>query len=156
MGKQPGITSAQSFIRRSPPAAGCCSGSLKNRRCIWPGIATMEDLIESVMGNIQDEYDQEEDEVLPLEEGGYSFDGGVQLELVERLLETDLEADEDTDTLGGLIANTLGRIPGDGENPSVTIAGVEFTVLLAEDRRIMRVQARRVPLPADEPVGEES
>ncbi len=120
------------------------------------GIATMEDLIESVMGNIQDEYDQEEDEVLPLEEGGYSFDGGVQLELVERLLETDLEADEDTDTLGGLIANTLGRIPGDGENPSVTIAGVEFTVLLAEDRRIMRVQARRVPLPADEPVEEES
>ena len=76
--------------------------------------------------------------------------------MVERLLETDLEADEDTDTLGGLIANTLGRIPGDGENPSVTIAGVEFTVLLAEDRRIMRVQARRVPLPADEPVGEES
>ena len=120
------------------------------------GIATMEDLIESVMGNIQDEYDQEEDEVLPLEEGGYSFDGGVQLELVERLLETDLETDEDTDTLGGLIANTLGRIPGDGENPSVTIAGVEFTVLLAEDRRIIRVQARRIPLPADEPVGEES
>ena len=120
------------------------------------GIASMEDLLESIVGNIQDEYDQEEDEVLPLEEGGYSFDGGVQLELVERLLETDLEADEDTDTLGGLIANTLGRIPGDGENPSVTIAGVEFTVLLAEDRRIMRVQARRVPLPADEPVGEES
>ena len=36
MEKQPGITSARSFIRRSPPAAGCCSGSLKSRRCIWP------------------------------------------------------------------------------------------------------------------------
>lgn len=109
------------------------------------GIATMEDLLESIVGNIQDEYDQEVDEVETLGENCWSFDGGVLIEKVEELLETDLDADEDTDTLGGLIANTLGRIPGDGEMPSVIIKNIEFTVLLVEERRIVRVKARKLP-----------
>lgn len=109
------------------------------------GIATMEDLLESIVGNIQDEYDQEVDEIEKLDENTYSFDGGVMIEKVEELFDIDLDADEDTDTLGGLIANTLGRIPSDGEMPAVVIKNIEFTVLLVEERRIVRVRAHRLP-----------
>lgn len=109
------------------------------------GIATMEDLLESIVGNIQDEYDQEVDEVEKIDESTYSFDGGVMIEKVEEIFDTDLDADEDTDTLGGLIANTLGRIPGDGEMPTVVIKNIEFTVLLVEERRIVRVRAHKLP-----------
>lgn len=109
------------------------------------GIATMEDLLESIVGNIQDEYDQEVEEIQKLDDNLYSFDGGVSIETVEEIFDADLGADEDTDTLGGLIANTLGRIPSDGEILSVVIAGVEFTVMVVEERRIIRVRARKLP-----------
>lgn len=107
------------------------------------GIATMEDLLESIVGNIQDEYDQETDEIEKLGDGLWSFDGGVPVERVEELLDVDLNADEDTDTLGGLITNTLGRIPENGEMPTLTVSGVEFTVLTVEERRIVRVKAKK-------------
>ncbi len=109
------------------------------------GIATMEDLIESIVGDIQDEYDSEEEEIARLEDGSVSFDGGVSIEKVEELFDIDLDADEDTDTLGGLVINLLGRIPEDGEQPSVTVDGVLFTVTKIEERRIVRILAQRVP-----------
>lgn len=109
------------------------------------GIATMEDLIESIVGDIQDEYDSEEEEIARLEDGSISFDGGVSIEKVEELFDIDLDADEDTDTLGGLVINLLGRIPEDGEQPSVTVDGVLFAVTKIEERRIVRILAQRVP-----------
>lgn len=109
------------------------------------GIATMEDLIESIVGDIQDEYDSEEEEIAQLEDGSYSFDGGVSIEKVEELFDIDLEADEDTDTLGGLVINLLGRIPEDDEQPSVTVDGILFTVTKIEERRIVRILAQRIP-----------
>ena len=57
----------------------------------------------------------------------------------------DLGADEDTDTLGGLVINLLGRIPEDGEHPSITVDGVLFTVTRIEERRIVRITAERIP-----------
>lgn len=109
------------------------------------GIATMEDLIESIVGDIQDEYDSEEEEIARLEDGSISFDGGVSIEKVEELFDIDLDAGEDTDTLGGLVINLLGRIPEDGEQPSVTVDGVLFAVTKIEERRIVRILAQRVP-----------
>lgn len=109
------------------------------------GIATMEDLLESIVGEIQDEYDSEEEEIARLEDGSYSFDGGIPIEKVEELLGVDLGADEDTDTLGGLVINLLGRIPEDGEHPSITVDGVLFTVTRIEERRIVRITAERIP-----------
>ena len=108
------------------------------------GIATMEDLLESIVGEIQDEYDSEEEETCRLENGNYSFDGGIPIEKVEELLDADLGADEDTDTLGGLVINLLGRIPEDGERPSVTVDGILFTVTKIEERRIVRIMAERI------------
>lgn len=109
------------------------------------GIATMEDLIESIVGDIQDEYDSEEEEIIELSDGTYSLDGAIQLKKLEELLDTDFEIDEDTDTLGGLITNTLGRIPSENEHPVVTVNDIEFTVAKAEERRILRVIARKIP-----------
>lgn len=109
------------------------------------GIVTMEDLLESIVGNIQDEYDQETDEIERMEDGSYSLDGGMLIDKVEELFNVDLDADEDTDTIGGLVVNTLGRIPGDGEEPSVIIKNIEFTVLLVSERRIVRIKARPLP-----------
>lgn len=108
------------------------------------GIVTMEDLLESIVGNIQDEYDKEDDEISKIDDNTYSLDGGILIDDVEHLFGLDLVENEDSDTLGGLIANTLGRIPSEDENPTVTIENVMFTVLLVEDRRIVRVKAHRM------------
>ena len=108
------------------------------------GIVTMEDLLESIVGNIQDEYDQEEDEITQIDENTYSIDGGVLIDEVERLFEIDLVENDDSDTLGGLIVNTLSRIPSEGETPTITIGLVVFTVLLVEERRIVRVKAHKL------------
>lgn len=107
------------------------------------GIVTMEDLLESIVGNIQDEYDEEDEEIKKIDDDTYSLDGGVLVDDVERLFSIDLVENEDSDTLGGLIANTLGRIPSENESPTVTIKNIIFTVTLVEDRRIVRVKAHR-------------
>ena len=107
------------------------------------GIATMEDLLESIVGEIQDEYDSEEEEILKNEDGSYSLDGSLSIEKTEELLETEL-SDEDNDTLGGFVMTLLGRIPEEDETPSVTVEGWQFTVTEMEDRRILRVLAQCV------------
>ncbi|WP_066452739.1 hemolysin family protein [Anaerotruncus rubiinfantis] len=110
------------------------------------GIVSMEDLLESIVGNIQDEYDDEEEEISKLSEGCYSIDGTVGIDEVERLFDTTLEEEEsEYDTIGGLLTEQLERIPAPDEHPSVTIGGVQFTVLLVEDRRIARIRAERIP-----------
>ncbi len=113
------------------------------------GIVTMEDLLESIVGNIQDEYDDEEEEVTRLSDDEFTFDGAVSLDEVERLLKIEVPDDVDYDTLGGLIIDLLGRIPTEEEHPTVTVDGVDFTVLKVEDRRVALVKAERRP-PAED------
>lgn len=110
------------------------------------GLLTMEDLVEAIVGNIQDEYDDEEDDIIKLDDTTFTFDGGVDLEDLSKTLGITFEETDDYDTVSGLIIHTLGRIPAPNEKICVTINGVEFTVLLVEDRRIARVKAVR-PLP---------
>lgn len=105
------------------------------------GVVTMEDLLESIVGNIQDEYDDEEEEVSRLEDGNYSLDGAVGISEVERLFGASLECDSDYDTIGGLLIEVLERIPAPDERPSIVISGIRFTVTAVEDRRIARVHA---------------
>lgn len=109
------------------------------------GIVTMEDLLESIVGNIQDEYDDEEEEISRVSDGVFTIDGSVDLEEVSRLLGIEIPEDAGYDTLGGLITDILGRIPGEEEHPSVTVGDVEFTVMQVEDRRIVRVRAEKIP-----------
>lgn len=105
------------------------------------GIVTMEDLLEAIVGNMQDEYDNEEEEFSKISDHIFNLDGSMAIEDVEKLLHIKVEDGEDYDTLSGLLTDLLDRIPSPDEHPTVQIENVEFTVLLVEDRRIAKVRA---------------
>ncbi|HHZ06752.1 MAG TPA: HlyC/CorC family transporter [Clostridiales bacterium] len=102
------------------------------------GLITLEDLIEAIVGNIQDEYDNEEDEVRKLSEKIYAVDGSTAVDEVSDLIGIELP-DEDSDTVAGLMLEHLGKIPKENERPTVVINGVKFTAARIEKRRIARV-----------------
>ena len=114
------------------------------------GIVSMEDLIESVMGNIQDEYDDEEAEYSRIDEDNFDLEGTMLLDDVAEILNIEFPDELDYDTLGGFITDMLGRIPEESEHPVVTYQNVEFTVIRTEEHRIEKVHAK-ILLPPEEP-----
>jgi CBS domain containing-hemolysin-like protein len=106
------------------------------------GLVTIEDILEEIVGEIQDEYDAEEETfVRMLEPNRYVLNARLDLYTLARLLETELP-EEDADTLGGLIYSELGHVPVVGE--SMEVAGWRFSVLSLEGRRIEEVRAEVV------------
>ena len=112
------------------------------------GLATIEDLVEEIVGEIQDEHDK----ILPpriteLPDGVLEADARVEVEELEQRLGLQLlepERREDADTLGGLLFTLLDRVPARGEvvrHP----AGLEFEVLDADPRRIKRLRILKAP-----------
>ncbi len=121
------------------------------------GIVTMEDLIESIVGNIQDEYDDEEEEITLISDNLYKIDGMFALDKIERIFNIRFSEDEDYDydTISGYITGYLGRIPSKDEHPVVTVDNVDFTVLNVEEHRITAVQALIKPVEnSDEDIDE--
>jgi CBS domain containing-hemolysin-like protein len=120
------------------------------------GVVTMEDLIEAVVGDIDDEHDEETPApVLPRPGGCYEAEARAPLEALETLLGADLapaDAEEDIDTLGGLVVALAGRVPQRGE-VIVHPRGYEFEVLDADPRRIRRLRIR--PLLKDKDAAQE-
>ena len=108
------------------------------------GIVTIEDLLEAIVGNIQDEYDDEEEEIEQVNETTFNLDGTSDIEEVEEILGIKLPEGE-YDTIGGLIMSELGRIPKEDEHPVIECAGFSFTVEEVDERRIERVLAVRLP-----------
>ena len=108
------------------------------------GLVSIEDIIEEIVGDIADEHD-EEAPALKRDEDGFVADARVELEDFKTETGVDLatsEADENVDSLGGLVASLVGRVPQRGEiiaHPS----GYEFEVLEADPRRIKRLRIRR-------------
>ena len=102
------------------------------------GIITLEDLIEDILGNIQDEYDNEEDEIRRLDDGKFTVDGSTSIEDVEELTGVEL-SDDDSETIAGFILSNLGRIPSPDEQPSFEVQGLRFTALRTDERRIIEV-----------------
>ena len=107
------------------------------------GIITLEDLIEDILGNIQDEYDNEEDEIRRISDGKFTVDGSTSIEDVEELIGTEL-SDDDSETIAGFILSNLGRIPAAGEHPSVETEGLRFTAAQTDGRRITEVLIERL------------
>ena len=105
------------------------------------GILTIEDLLEEIVGEIQDEYDDESKLVHQREDGSYILDAQLQLEDLSELLGLAFE-EEDVDTLGGFIANKLGHIPAPQEK--VLLPGLRFTVLSVARNRVSRVLVERI------------
>ena len=110
----------------------------------------MEDLLEAIVGNMQDEYDDEEEEVLQLSDNEFVLSGALSMEDVEKTLDVELEESEEHDTLGGFVTDLLDRIPGENEHPVVEVDHLRFTVLLVKERRIMKVKAEILPFGEEE------
>ncbi len=96
------------------------------------GLVTMEDVIEELVGEIADEYDEDENEVVQLEDGGYRVAARYSLEDLGELFELELD-DEDVDSVGGLLAKQLGRLPLRGDE--ISFSGLNFKADRIEGRR---------------------
>lgn len=102
------------------------------------GIITMEDLVEAIVGNIQDEFDNEDEDIRQLGENVFTVDGATPLEEIAELTGQELE-DGENDTIAGIMLDRMGHIPKTGEHPSIMIGDTRFTVQEVRDRRISKV-----------------
>lgn len=106
------------------------------------GLVTMEDIIEEIVGNIQDEYDEEEELIRQESDGSYLADGMTEVEDLEELLGIQFE-EEDYETLNGFLIFHLERIPTEEENCVVSYGGYDFQVLSMENNIIKTVQIKK-------------
>lgn len=113
------------------------------------GIVTMEDILESIVGNIQDEYDNEEEEIVRLSNILFTVSGGTSVDEVSELLDMDLP-EGDYDTIAGMVVEMLGNIPDANEYPSVMVENVEFQVLEFKDNRIEKILIEKHPVQNEE------
>jgi CBS domain containing-hemolysin-like protein len=104
------------------------------------GLVTLEDLLEELVGEITDEYDREEPEVVQVAEGTFRVDGKVAIDEVNELLDVELP-DEEWDTVGGLMLGLLGAIPDEGQQ--VALHNLVFTAEQVQGRRIAKVLITR-------------
>jgi putative hemolysin len=103
------------------------------------GLVTIEDLIEEIVGEIQDEYDVEEPLIVQLSEGEARVDGRAAVDDLEELFDTDLalEDEDEYDTVGGLIYHRIGGVPKPGDQ--VSVDGLDLTVETTDGRRVGKV-----------------
>jgi len=114
------------------------------------GLITVEDLVEEIVGEITEEHDQLETEVIREDDGSYLISAKIDLEKLEEILGLEVE-EASYGTLAGLVFATLGRVPEVGE--AFSHAGLRFTVVDADRRRVNQVRVSPIePQPADEPV----
>lgn len=110
------------------------------------GIVTMEDILEEIVGNILDEYDEDEEYISKRDDGSFIFDGLAPLDEVGEALDIEFgeEDYENYDTLNGFLISKLDRIPKEGEQPQLEYGNYLFKVLSVENKMIHAVTA--VPL----------
>jgi hemolysin (HlyC) family protein len=104
------------------------------------GLVTMEDIIEEIIGEIEDEYDLQEPRLKPLENGRVEVDARLEIEEFERYFDLEIE-EKNFESVGGLIIHILGRVPAVGEK--VTFQDLQMTILEADNRRICRLLVER-------------
>ena len=104
------------------------------------GLVTMEDLLEEIVGEIADEYDRGDPLVEPVDDHRLRVDGKLAIDELEEIVGVELP-DEEWNTVGGLLAGVLGRLPKRGDE--VTVGGVKFRVEKMKGRRIAKVLVTR-------------
>ena len=106
----------------------------------FSGIVTMEDIIEQVVGDIDDEYDEEEEIIDKVDDHIYLVDGDVSLEDLDEELGIDLTS-ETSETIGGFLIDMLGEIPDANDvGRIITFENYQFKIMAIQDRRIERVK----------------
>jgi CBS domain containing-hemolysin-like protein len=111
------------------------------------GLVTIEDLLEEIVGEIQDEYDVEEPMVVRLSDDEARVDGRASVDELGELFETELalEDEDEYDTVGGLVFHRIGRVPKQGD--VVNVDGLSLTVESTDGRRVGKVLVVRRPRP---------
>ncbi|NLB50331.1 MAG: HlyC/CorC family transporter [Clostridiaceae bacterium] len=112
------------------------------------GLLTIEDLIEQIVGNIEDEYDEAEQEMIEIAPGNWLVEGSYPVDKLARVTGVPLDDDE-YDTVAGLVIDLLDRIPAEDERPVVSYRSLTFHVLAVSDNRIVRVRVTRTAPEAD-------
>ncbi len=116
------------------------------------GLVTIEDVVEEIVGEIEDEHDEvEEPMIVEREDGSFEADARTEIAEFEAQFEVDLlpdDLDDEIDTLGGLLFSMMGRVPRRGDKVRHD-CGLEFEVTEADPRRISRLRVRRVPVTAN-------
>lgn len=116
----------------------------------FSGIVTMEDIIEQVVGNIDDEYDEEEEIIDKVDDNIYLVDGDVDLDDLDEELGIDLVS-EYSETIGGFIIDMLGEIPDENDvGRIVEFENYQFKIMAIQDRRIERVKIYILPKETEE------
>lgn len=106
------------------------------------GLVTIEDILEELVGDIQDEFDDEEiEEIVQKEDGSYEVDGKVLLDDINDLLSLKIE-EENIDTIGGWIYSQVEDYPE--VNDKYTFEDYEFTVLECDNKRVTKVSIKRI------------
>ncbi len=113
------------------------------------GLVTMEDIIEELVGNIFDEYDEEEKDYEKIDDNTYMISGGVSIHELKKILNVQIPEGE-YDTLSGYLIEQLGRIPSDNEKPVIETDRVTYKIEEYEDKRILWVKACRNNIEEDE------
>lgn len=118
------------------------------------GIVAMEDMLEEIVGDIQDEYDEEEQEIIPQADGIWLVRGFTMLEELGDVLEADF-SEEEADTLNGFVISRLGRLPSEEETdyPPITEYGYCFEVCTVKGKQIDTVKVSKIS--EEETTGEE-
>ena len=111
------------------------------------GIVTMEDVLETIFGTIQDEYDNEQAQITDMGNGVYSMDGNVTVAYFEEYFDVDIPDTFESDTVGGLVTEVLDHVPTAGEQLEEVVVGenIAFKVLEFDEKRITKVSARKLP-----------
>jgi len=112
------------------------------------GLITIEDLLEEIVGDIQDEYDLEDVQLRREGEGIFVVDARIAISELEENLDLDIDCPENVDTLGGYLCHLCGSVPAPGRQ--VEAGRLRFDVLEADDRRISRVKVTLLPADDDE------
>lgn len=116
----------------------------------FSGIVTMEDIIEQVVGDIDDEYDEEEEIIDKVDDNIYLVDGDVDLDDLDEELGIDLVS-ESSETIGGFIIDMLGEIPDEEDvGRIIEFENYQFKIMAIQDRRIERVKIYILPKEPDE------
>lgn len=114
------------------------------------GLVSLEDIVELLVGEIEDEHDEESTHIVPLPNGGYLVDSQTRLEDLKKFLGDDFNTDnfeEEVNTIGGLIVCSLGYIPARGAIVEI-IPSFRFRIIEADHRRIKRIRIKHIELNA--------
>lgn len=118
----------------------------------FAGIVTIEDLIEEIMGNIFDEYDDSDEDIKVIDQHTYEVSGLVSINDINEALQIELPSDN-YDTIGGFVMNLLGSIPSEEENPVLEYEGMKFKIEKVSEKRVEVLKIRLTEAPEEE--GEE-